>query len=157
MKLFSTLNEIAVDARARTGRVGGDLRLFFTVLNQADILVPTRNLFEWNGDGPVNDTYTLMTGEIISLNLLVDTEGIAGTLFIFGTINVTIPDSAGFRIHPMGESTIPFLPGNANHSTQMSTSTADAAGKRLDTGFELEVPWDGTSADCHGKWWAKWK
>jgi hypothetical protein len=30
------------------------------------------------------------------------------------------------------------------------------SGITWDIGFELAVPWDGTSADCTGQWWAIW-
>ena len=35
-------------------------------------------------------------------------------------------------------------------------SQGSTSGITWDVGFDLAVPWDGTSADCNGQWWAIW-
>ena len=155
MKLLSTITEISVGNPPGTGKVGGELRLFFSTLNKADCHFPPPQPFYWTPNSPAIDTYTLTTGEVISLNLLLDTQ-IPGDLFVFGTIGVTLPGNIEFSRGPLGQSVSAYLPGKPCDTLQKGGTQGDLGGKHFDVGFELKVPWDGTSADCHGRWWAKW-
>jgi hypothetical protein len=156
MKLLSTLTQISVNPAAGTGNVGGELRLFFTTLNHADCHVPPPDPFYWIPNSPAVDTYTLPTGEVISLNLNLDTEGAPGNLFIIGTVAGSVPGGFSQPPPPMGQSITPYLPGSPVTNTQRGGFQDDGGGVHKDIGFELTVPWDGISADCHGRWWVNW-
>jgi hypothetical protein len=157
MKLFPTLNEISIGHPAGSGKVGGELRLFFTRFNRNDFRFTPPDQFFWQVDSAKPDVYTLTNGEIISVGLLLSTQGGPGSLFVFGPITVTLPGIPSFPVQPMGKSISPYLPEIRADNVQTGKWSADSSGKHLDVGFELKVPWDGTSADCHGRWWARWQ
>jgi hypothetical protein len=98
----------------------------------------------------------LPSGDVLNLHLDIAT-GIPSQLYIFGTIQVTT--AAGIAYgggQPIGQAAALFASGNPSVAILKGRSTGQAGGLSFDVGFELAVPWDGTSADCHGTWWALW-
>jgi hypothetical protein len=153
MKLISTLRYGSTTGMAPgTGNYGGDLRLFFTTLNPADSNpVPgTPPLVQWRGHG-AQDTYKMPNGDAITLNLNVVTS-VPNELYIFGSIAVS-----GIQFQtPLGNGAA-FAPGQPAVTILSGRFHNQVAGKDLDVGFEMAVPWDGIMADCHGQWWAIWR
>jgi hypothetical protein len=161
MRLISTLRYTS-DSRsgflAGTGNHGGDLRLFFSTLNPADWEKgPGQEPILWKGGLVTEDQYNLPTGDIITLKLSVLTEP-AGYVYVFGTIDVKTASGIAFGGgQPIGQGAGTFLPQKSEISTLKGRVPDGASGGlHFDLGFELSVPWDGVSADCHGNWWAVW-
>jgi hypothetical protein len=155
MKLLSTLRYPVAGMPPGTGNYGGELRLFFTTLNPAD-WVPTPAPIVWKGGGKgATDTYKLPSGDEVALNLDICSE-LPGQLYVYGTIEITTA-SGGFNIPPIGQaSPTLFAPGHPSLAILEGRMQGSQRGAHFDVGFELAVPWDGTSADCHGTWWAVW-
>lgn len=157
MKLISTLRYSADKASpSTTGNYGGELRLFFSMLNKADyITTPPPVLWQGHGKGAL-DTYTLPSGDIIALNLDLVTQQIPGQIYIYGDIAVTTAAGVVFFRQPIGQSDKAIVPGKPVLSMLKGRSQWQNGSISLETGFELAVPWDGVSADCHGSWWVEW-
>lgn len=153
MKLLSTLRYGSTTGMAAgTGNYGGDLRLFFTTLNPADIRLGIGNpppMF-WQGHG-AQDTYKLPNGDVITLNLNLVTST-PNELYIFGSITVSAVQFSS----PIGNGAA-FAPGHPVVTILTGRYHNLVGAKDLDVGFEMAVPWDGTMADCHGQWWAVWR
>lgn len=58
---------------------------------------------------------------------------------------------------PMGQSAGPFAPNQPAVAILKGRNMGNSNGISWDIGFDLAVPWDGTSADCTGQWWAIWQ
>ncbi len=155
MKLLSTLRRGTLGGVVpNRGNHGGELRLYFTTLNPADFKPdPPPIAWQGNGKGAV-DTYKLPGGEVIALNLNLVAD-IPGRLYVFGAIQVTTAGGVTYG-PPVGQSASLFLPSVAAVAILKGRSQGQSGGVHFDTGFDLGVPWDGTSADCTGAWWAEW-
>jgi hypothetical protein len=150
MKLLTTLKPSSAP-----GNLGGELRLFFTVLNPADFQ-PTPPPIQWLGEGKgAMDTYQLTSGDSVLLNLNLSAP-FPGILYIDGAIEVRTKANVIFNQEIGQAPGVSFTPGQAANTKFQGKQSGTVSGVQFDVGFELEVPWDGTSADCHGKWWAKW-
>jgi hypothetical protein len=154
MKLFSSLRYTSHDKTpAGTGNHGGDLRLFFTLMNAADFTVGPP--FRWNGGGAAADTYKLPNGDTIALNLILATV-VPGNLFVQGSIHVTLANGNAYGPVLGQQPAQVCAPGLPTVSFFKGRSLGASGGTQFDVGFEMAVPWDGASADCHGCWWAVW-
>jgi hypothetical protein len=157
MKLLSTLRYGSLqDTVAGTGNHGGDLRLFFSILNPADsqpASPPPSVWWQGQGHGAV-DTYKLPGGSVIALNLNIVGD-VPNRLYVFGSIQVTTANSVVYG-PAIGQSAGLFGPGQPAVGILQGRGQGQSAGVQFDVGFDLAVPWDGTSADCTGTWWAVW-
>jgi len=152
MKLLSTIRP---DSLIGSGNTGGDLRLFFTTLNPDDFhSTPPPIAWQGSGKGAV-DTYALPSNDVIALNLNLVSD-IPGRLYVFGSIQITTSGGAGYGPAIGQAASVLFNPGHPVIGLLRGHSTAIGGGVHFDVGFELTVPWDGTSANCHGAWWARW-
>jgi hypothetical protein len=155
MKLLYTLRY-----GASSGNCGGDLRLFFTTQNPADwkpsppapppgLWIPPQNTAE---------TLTLPSGDVVEFSLMVLNNGTPGELYLYGPLYVTT--KAGLRVGspiPIGQAApVQYAPNLPVVGFLKGRNQGSASGITWDIGFELAVPWDGTSADCAGQWWAIW-
>jgi hypothetical protein len=107
----------------------GDLRLFFTALNSDDY-TPTPSPGVWTAGSiePPSDMYPRFL--------------VAGP----------IPG-----MNPTGQGTGGFLP-NAPRATKWFGEVSNQNDQlSWTTGFVLDVPWTGVSANCSGMWRLKWK
>lgn len=155
MALLSTVRYGSTLGQAEgTGNYGGDLHLFFTKLNPADVIQlgghPT--WAKW----AISDVYNLPNGTV-TLNLnVVNDGGPPFSLVMVGTIGVQTSDEQSFNSQEIGAGGALFAPD----APQMSLFNGSRSGSTTDgkytLGFELNVAWDGVSADCVGSWWAIW-
>lgn len=155
MKLISTLSYALSGNVAGKGNYGGDLRLFFSHLNPADWKATPAPISWQTAGGSVADSYNLPSGDTIGLhlNLIAD---VPGRIYIFGPIQVTTAGGGSYG-PPVGQAASQlFVPGAPVIATLQGRSQGTQGAVQFDTGFELIVPWDGTSADCYGRWWAVW-
>lgn len=151
MKLLYTLRY-----GASSGNCGGDLRLFFTTQNPADWQSsPVPGM--WAQPQNVGETLTLPSGDSVTFALYPVTNGVPGQLYLYGQIAVSTAGGAGFPVGPIGEANGLFVPGQSRAAILTGRSQNVANGLSWDVGFDLAVPWDGTSADCTGQWWAIWQ
>jgi hypothetical protein len=152
MKLSSTLSPSSI-----AGSTGGDLRLFFTNASPRDWRAGTPLPGLWLGGGNgAFDTFTLSTGDKITLNLNLIGD-LPGELYVFGNITVTLPGGNPFGPLLDGvHAPPPFDPHHAHHELLKGRTQTSLSGVQYDLGFVLNVPWDGTVADCGGTWWADW-
>lgn len=136
---------------ATAGNCGGDLHLFFSTQNAQDWNQAQKM---WIPSGLVGTT-KLVSGDsiAIALNLVAN---LPGELYPQGTITVTTAAGQSFPPGPMGQATANFLPGQPVMTVWQGRKQGSANRLSWDIGFTLPVPWDGTSADCHGQWWAIW-
>jgi hypothetical protein len=148
MKLFFNLRH-----GATSGNCGGDLRLFFTTQNSSD-WKPTPAPGMWLPVDNTPQTLTLPTGDSIVF-ALYPVVGLPGQLYLFGAITV---HTGGQTLNPgpIGQSTVPIVPNQQALTFWKGHGQGNANGIVWDVGFDMTVPWDGTSADCHGQWWALW-
>jgi hypothetical protein len=139
-----------------TGNCSGDLHLFFSSLNAEDwgpaAGYPGHGI--WKPSGIVGTT-KLASGDSIAFNLGL-IANLPDQIYPEGTITVTT--AAGKVSGPdlMGQGTLNFVPDQPNMSVWQGRYLAPYDQLSWDIGFTLPVPWDGTSADCHGQWWAIW-
>lgn len=150
MKLLYTLRY-----GAYAGNCGGDLRLFFTTQNASDWKsTPSPGLWLLPANAP--ETLTLPTGDAIEFSLYVVNNGMPGLLYLYGAILVTPKGGTAFG-PPMGQAApVLFAPGKPELAILSGHNKGATGGVSWDIGFDLAVPWDGTSADCTGHWWAIW-
>jgi hypothetical protein len=148
MKLFFSLRH-----GAGSGNCGGDLRLFFSTQNSAD-WNPTPPPGMWLVTDNTPQILTLPTGESITF-ALYPVAGAPGQLYLFGAITI---HAGGQTLNPgtIGQSTSPTVPNQQALTFWKGHSQGSVNGYLWDVGFDMTVPWDGTSADCHGQWWALW-
>ena len=152
MKLLSTIRP---DSLVGSGNAGGSLRLFFTTLNPDDFhSTPSPIWWQGGGKGAV-DTYRLPSNDVIALNLNLVSD-VPGRLYVFGSIQVTTSAGAGYGPAIGQSGSALFNPEQPVIGLLRGHSSVTSGGVHFDVGFELIVPWDGTSADCHGAWWARW-
>lgn len=153
MKLLSTL-----DFPLGTADYDGHLRTFFCTLNPGDYTMNGQALF-WNGDS-VNETYNLPTGDVITVQLQMVGSQQASQLFVQGHVQVTTSGGVTFGGGvPMVSNGGLFVKDTPNAQPIVLTAgipNGQQGSLRFNIGFELTVPWDGTSATCTGKWHAKW-
>jgi hypothetical protein len=150
----------SVRSGSSTGNCGGDLRLFFTTQNPADWQphppAPAPGL--WIPPQNVAETLTLPSGDVVDFNLMVLNNGIPGQLYIYGPLYATT--KAGVAVGtsiPIGQAAaVQYAPTLPVVGFLNGRSKGTANGITWDIGFEMAVPWDGTSADCHGQWWVIW-
>lgn len=140
------------------GNCGGDLRLFFTTQNSADWQpsppAPAPGMWLL----PVNkgETLVLPSGDSINFSLYPVNNGMPGMLYLFGAISVTTAANQELGPSPIGQATVLIQPNQAAVTIWKGRNQNSANGISWDIGFDLAVPWDGTSADCSGQWWAIW-
>ena len=140
------------------GNCGGALRLFFTTQNSADWqpAPPAPAPGMWLHPQNAGEKLTLPSGDSLNFSLYPVTDGVPGQLYLYGAIIVTLAAGGTFG-GPIGISSGLYAP---NHPTLAILNGRDrgqdAQGISWDIGFDLAVPWDGTSADCTGQWWAIW-
>jgi hypothetical protein len=139
-----------------SGNCGGDLRLFFTTQNSAD-WQPSPPPGMWLLPPNVAETLTLLSGDSLSFSLYPVNNASPGLLYVYGAIVVTT--AAGQILGPqaIGQSSGPFAPNQAVVAILKGRNQGNTSGISWDIGFELAAPWDGTSADCSGQWWAIWQ
>ncbi len=138
---------------AASGNCGGDLRLFFTAMNSAD-WSPTPAPGMWKPPQNQAETLTLPSGDTITISLYPVNNGMPALLYLYGAISVT---SGGQTFgSPIGQAAGNFAPGQPAVAVLKDRSQGQSGGLTFDIGFDLSVPWDGTSADCNGQWWAIW-
>lgn len=139
------------------GNCGGDLRLFFTTQNSTDwqpsppapppgLWLPPRNAPE---------TLTLPWGDTLDFSLYPVNNGMPGLLYLYGAITVKTAGGQGLGL-PMGQAAVQFAPNKPVVTILKGRNQGNSGGISWDIGFDLAVPWDGTSADCTGGWWAIW-
>lgn len=156
MALLSTLRYgSALGQAAGSGNYGGELHLCFTKLNPAD-LVQQGGQPTW-ATWHIADTYDLPNGKVtLNLNVVPD-GGPPLTLVMVGAIGVLPTGGSAFGGQFIGQGAGSFAPNvpvtTLFHGSQTGTSTT---GVKFTVGFELNVAWDGVSADCHGVWWTVW-
>ena len=140
------------------GNCGGDLRLFFTTQNSADWQPspPAPAPGMWLLPRNAGETLTLPSGDSLSFALYPVTNGLPGQLYLFGAIMVTTAAGQKSPLGPMGQSSGLFVPNQARVAILKGRNHGNSNGILWDIGFDLSVPWDGTSADCNGQWWALW-
>ncbi len=141
-----------------SGNCGGDLRLFITTQNSADWQpsppAPAPGMWLL----PINKGETLMlpSGDSINYSLYPVNNGLPGMLYLFGAISVTTAMNQNLGNSPLGQSTVLIQPNQPAVTIWQGRNRNSANGISWDIGFDLAVPWDGTSADCTGQWWAIW-
>lgn len=138
-----------------SGNCGGDLRLFFTTRNSAD-WQPSPPPGLWLNPQNVGERLTLPSGDTIEFSLYPVTNGIPGQLFLFGAISAKTASGQTVAPSPIGQAGPPFVPNKPVIAILLGRDQQTQQGISWDVGFELAVPWDGTSADCTGQWWAIW-
>jgi hypothetical protein len=135
------------------GNCSGNLHLFFSRLNSDDWqAAPAPGMWKPSG---LTGTTTLPSGDAITFNLDL-VANLPAQLYPQGTINVRTSAGKTFPPGVMGQATVNFVPGQAVMTVWSGRLQGAAGGVTWDVGFELPVPWDGTSADCHGQWWTIW-
>jgi hypothetical protein len=154
MALLSTLRYgSTINQSPASGNYGGDLHLFFTKLNAADLLQqPQPSWATWE----IADTYALPNGSVtLDLNVVPD-GGAPLFLVTIGAISIRTSDGKTLGGMEIGRGGGLFAP-NAPVTTLFNGSqSGEVDSVAFTVGFELMVPWDGVSADCHGSWWAIW-
>ncbi len=149
MKLLYTLRY-----GSSAGNCGGDLRLFFTTQNSSDWQAsPPPG--KWLHPQNVPEKLTLPSGDSLNFSLYPTTDP-SGLLYLFGAIIVTTAAGQVFGATPIGQSTVMFKPNQPVVTIFKGRNQGTANGVTWDIGFDLAVPWDGTSADCNGQWWTIW-
>jgi hypothetical protein len=153
MKLLYTLRY-----GSSSGNCGGDLRLFFTTQNSSDWKpsppAPAPGL--WILPTNASETLTLPSGDVVNFSLYVVNSGTPGLLYLYGAITVTPVGGSTFGM-PIGQAaSVHFAPNLPVVAVLQGRNKGTANGITWDIGFDLAVPWDGTSADCTGQWWAIW-
>ena len=151
MRLLYTLRYGSV-----AGNCGGDLRLFFTTQNPSDWkpappppgYVDSAREYTRHADAGIGgcDYVCTVSGE----------QRIAG-----GAVSLwrdQREDQSGQVLGnmPIGQATVLMAPGKPEVTIWKGRTQGTAGGVTWDIGFEMAVPWDGTSADCNGQWWAVW-
>ena len=137
---------------------GGDLRLFFNTEDPTDY-DPTRPALPWKGTDRIDAQIGLPGGNTLNLMLEVNFQGSPQTFFLFATMSVQDPNGQPIvpGAAPIGQGTIVFVKGQPALTFWKGwTGVHEIDGYRSDAGFVMTVPFDGTSADCHGYWWVKW-
>jgi hypothetical protein len=137
------------------GNCGGDLRLFFTTQNSSD-WKPTPAPGMWLLPANAPDKLTLPSGDSINFALYPVNNGMPGELYLFGAITVATSGGQVLAPMPIGQATVQIAPHTPVVTIWKGRSQGSASGVTWDVGFDLAVPWDGTSADCNGQWWAIW-
>jgi len=137
------------------GNCGGDLRLFFTTQNSSD-WQPSPPPGMWLIPPNQGEILTLPSGDSLNFSLYPVNNGQPGLLYLFGAIIVTTATGHTFG-SPIGQASVQFAPNQPVVSILKGRSQNSAGGMSWDIGFDLAVPWDGTSADCTGQWWAIWQ
>jgi hypothetical protein len=102
------------------------------------------------------DTLTLVSGDVITFALYPVNNGLPAELFLFGAISVKTKGGQVLGNMPMGQATVLMAPGKPEVTIWKGRTQGTAGGVTWDIGFDMAVPWDGTSADCNGQWWAVW-
>jgi hypothetical protein len=151
MRLLYTLRYGAV-----AGNCGGDLRLFFTTQNSSDWKPGPPPPGMWILPANTPDTLTLASGDVITFALYPVNNGLPAELFLFGAISVKTKGGQVLGNVPIGQATVLMAPGKPEVTIWKGRTQGTAGGVTWDIGFEMAVPWDGTSADCNGQWWAVW-
>jgi|HubBroStandDraft_4_1064222.scaffolds.fasta_scaffold431321_1 hypothetical protein len=141
-----------------SGNCGGDLRLFFTTQNSADWQAspPAPPPGMWLLPPNVAETLTLPSGDSLNFSLYPVNNASPGLLYLYGAIIVTTAAGQILGSTAIGQSSGPFAPNQAVVAILKGRSQGNVGGISWDIGFDLAVPWDGTSADCCGHWWAIW-
>jgi len=151
MRLLYTLRYGSV-----AGNCGGDLRLFFTTQNAADWkATPPPGL--WIVPSNTPETLTLASGDMLTFALYPVNNGLPGQLYLYGQISVKTAGGQVLGNLPIGQATVGIAPGKPEVTIWKGRSQGTTSGLGWDIGFEMAVPWDGTTADCNGQWWAVWK
>src|SRR5579875_3755812 len=142
---------------ASAGNCGGDLRLFFTTQNPLDWepAPPGPAPGMWLGNN-LTEAVRLPSGDSLHFTLDLVNNGMPALLYLFGSITVTPASGQTFPPGTLGQATANFSPGQPVMTVWKGRSQGTSNGVTWDIGFEMAVPWDGTSADCHGQWWAIW-
>jgi hypothetical protein len=136
------------------GNCGGDLRLFFTTQNHSDWkTTPAPGM--WLLPPNHAEKLTLASGDSINFSLYPVNNGTPALLYLYGAIGVTTSASQTFGA-PIGQAAGPFAPNQPTVAILKGRDQNTVNGISYDIGFDLAVPWDGTSADCTGQWWALW-
>lgn len=150
MRLLYTLRYGSV-----SGNCGGDLRLFFTTQNSSDWKpAPPPGLWILPVNAP--DTLTLASGDVLTFALYPVNNGMPGQLFLEGAISVKTKAGVVLGNVPVGQATVAIAPGAPEVTIWKGRTQGTSGGVTWDIGFDMAVPWDGTSADCNGQWWALW-
>jgi hypothetical protein len=156
MKLISTISPIS-----KSGRVCGDLHLFFSSLNHKDIKkshdTPPELFWNVAGNG-CTDAYVLASHDKVELALNLLGDQIPGQLYIMGAIIITPAGGTAIGPNQLGgiKAPPPFVAGAPHIELLQGSGIINNGGINAEIGFYLSVPWDGTNADCKGKWWAAW-
>ena len=142
-----------------SGNCGGDLRLFFSTQNSADWRPspPAPAPGQWIHPQNVGEKTTLASGDSLDFSLYPVTDGgMPGLLYLYGAIIVTTATGRTFG-GPIGNAaSVLFEPNKPVVAVLEGRDQNQDYGIQWDIGFELNVPWNGTSADCTGNWWAIW-
>jgi len=137
------------------GNCGGDLRLFFTTQNPADWkATPAPGLWILPSNAP--ETLTLASGDSVTFALYPANNGLPVQLYLYGAISVKTAAGQVLGNTPMGQATVAMAPGTPEVTVWKGRNQGTTNGVSWDIGFEMAVPWDGTTADGSGQWWAVW-
>lgn len=141
-----------------SGNCGGDLHLFFTTQNSSDWKAspPAPPPGLWLPPQNVDETLMLSSGDKLNFALYPVSDAVPGTLYLLGAITVVTATGQTFGALPMGQSAGEIAPNQPLVTILQGRNQDSADGVWWDIGFELAVPWDGTSANCTGQWWAIW-
>lgn len=137
---------------------GGGLGLIFSTEDPNDY-DPQKPNDPWKGSDRIDTSVTLPGGNILTLMFEVSYNG-TPYFYLFATVSVTSPSGQSLvrGTSPIGQGTIEFTKGQQAITVwKGSTGTLQTDGFRSNAGFAMTVPFDGTSADCYGRWWANWQ
>jgi hypothetical protein len=155
MVLFSSVDTLR---KMGTTKIwGGDLRLFFSAEEAGD-LTPTPAPGVWTpGNSVIKQTITLPTGEQLATQFQLAVDPAPGTLYLFPIIQVTdgkgpIFPQPGITPTQTGQPS-PGTPAYVAWNGSINAINPAFTGQ---AGFQMTVPFNGVSADCHGRWWAIW-
>jgi hypothetical protein len=145
MLYYMTLGPDSVE-----GDCFGDLRLFFTTQNSDDY-TPTPSPGVWTSGGIKPQAFTLQPCVSITVSFGPVTGGVPGDMYPWFLVGGPITG-----MNPLGQGTGGFFP-NAQRSTKWFGEDSNQNDQiSWTTGFLLDVPWTGVSANCSGMWWLKW-
>lgn len=144
-----------LSSASQPGECFGDLRLFFTLLNPADY-TPTAPPGMWTAGG-IAETLNLPNGDVLNLTFRTANNGLPSIIYPVYVVNFVPHGGSPIQAGPLGQSTAAFVQNQPVATKWSGETSGSTAGYAWTAGFIVDIPWDGTSADCAGMWWFKWK
>ena len=151
-----------MDPGSTAGDLHGTLILSFSNQNPSD-WNPHSGIYapgSWTSMGLDQTLTDPLSSDAVTLGLLAIPDVPPGELYVYGGMSLSVPGFYSADVAGIGGPGGDFLPGQPL-DTQ---SGGQGSGEILSTdhqelldytlGFSLDMPWNGTSADCTGTWWA---